>query len=396
LPLTQKINHNLTSSLIGVEPNASNISASFDNWTNDTPYDSIEETYYYNAPSLGAGTFDDNKIRLEDNNLVGTLDVKTRAERSEFDKSPLDSKKLGVYFSPQTMIDEDIIAHFGYEELDQYIGDPGTVENKSYPRLIQVAQNYWKKYSDRNDMNAYINMFTLFDLSFFKQLEQLLPARADKLLGILIQPNLLERSKDKILPDIKRYDSAYAVVIHEMYPTSSGDYLQYVGSIEGKILDIVASDDDQWQMYVTASAEKKYNGTTYSYEYLIHSGSTWITGSTPYWRSEAVSPVIISAVTSEYLFKSGSFTSVTASYGVGSYGSSVYGVDLVNNLAQVQDYLPAGIRNQRYDGTKISSPRFNIDSRQTVDGGPVVEFRSANANQLIYQQNGEQGSFVLV
>ena len=62
----------------------------------------------------------------------------------------------------------------------------------------------------------------------------------------------------------------------------------------------------------------------------------------------------------------------------------------------MQDYLPAGIRNQRYDGTKISSPRFNIDSRQTVDGGPVVEFRSANANQLIYQQNGEQGSFVLV
>jgi hypothetical protein len=276
LPLTQKINHNLTSSLIGVEPNASNISASFDNWTNDTPYDSIEETYYYNAPSLGAGTFDDNKIRLEDNNLVGTLDVKTRAERSEFDKSPLDSKKLGVYFSPQTMIDEDIIAHFGYEELDQYIGDPGTVENKSYPRLIQVAQNYWKKYSDRNDMNAYINMFTLFDLSFFKQLEQLLPARADKLLGILIQPNLLERSKDKILPDIKRYDSAYAVVIHEMYPTSSGDYLQYIGTIDGKILDIVAADDDQWQMYITASAERKYNGTTYSYAYLIPSASTWI------------------------------------------------------------------------------------------------------------------------
>jgi hypothetical protein len=405
LPLTQKINHSATSSLVGVEPNSSNISASFASWTNNTPYDSIEETYYYNAPSLGAGTFDDNKIRLEDNNLVGTLDVKTRAERSQFDTAPLDSKKLGVYFSPQTMIDEDIIAHFGYEELDQYIGDPGAADAKSYPRLIQAAQNYWKKYSDRNDMNAYINMFTLFDLSFFKQLEQLLPARTDKLLGILIQPNLLERSKDKILPEIKRYDSGYNVIIDNVAPTSSGDYLQYIGTVDGKILDIVATDDDQWQMYITASAEKKYNGTTYSYAYLIPSGSTWITASTPEWRSEALAPVILAARLSEYQYVSGTVFFVTESYGpeyyygTGSYGSSMYAdtiYQLSGSLAQVQDYLPTGIRNQRYDGAKISSPRFNVNSTQTVDGGPVVEFRSANPNQLVYQQNGEQGSFVLV
>jgi hypothetical protein len=407
LPLTQKINHLATSSLSGVEPNYSAISASFASWTNNTPYDSIEETYYYNAPSLGAGTFDDNKIRLEDNNLVGTLDVKTRAERSQFDKSPLDSKKLGVYFSPQTMIDEDIIAHFGYEELDQYIGDPGAADAKSYPRLIQAAQSYWKKYSDRNDINAYINMFTLFDLSFFKQLEQLLPARTDKLLGILIQPNLLERSKDKILPEIKRYDSVYNVIIDNIAPTGSGDYLQYIGTMDGKILDIVATDDDQWQMYITASAEKKYNGTTYSYAYLIPSASTWITASTPSWRSEALAPVIITPKTSEHVYVSGSVSyssgssGLTATYGAGAYGTATYYLDPVGagfegTLATVQDYLPTGIRNQRYDGSKISSPRFNVNSTQTVDGGPVVEFRSANPNQLVYQQNGEQGSFVLV
>ena len=407
LPLTQKINHATTSSLTGVEPNYSAISASFANWTSDTPYDSIEETYYYNAPSLGAGTFDDNKIRLEDNNLVGALDVKTRAERSQFDKAPLDSKKLGVYFSPQTMIDEDIIAHFGYEELDQYIGDPGTAESKSYPRLIQAAQNYWKKYSDRNDINAYINMFTLFDLSFFKQLEQLLPARTDKLLGILIQPNLLERSKDKILPDIKRFDSSYNVIIDAVSPTASGDYFQYIGTVDGKILDIVATDDDQWQMYLTASSDKKYNGTTYSYDYLLRSGSSWITASTPTWRSEALNPTILSARTSEWQYVINSISFVTGSttipgvYGVGTYGTSLYATNniitgITGTLAEVQDYLPRGIENHRYNGSKISSPGFNINSTQTIDGGPVVEFRSANPNQLIYQQAGEQGSFVLV
>lgn len=378
LPLTQKINHAQTSSLPGVQPVSSSLSASFTGWSLATPYDSYEEIYYYDAISLGAGTYDDNKIRIESNDLVGTLDVKTRAERSQFDKAPLDSKKLGVYFSPQTMIDEDIIAQLGFTELDQYIGDPGEDEAKSYPRLIQAAQGYWKKYADRNDINEYIKMFTLFDLSFFKQLEQILPARADKLTGILIQPNVLERSKDTILPKIKRFDSSYYALIEETHPTSSGDYLQYLGSVDGDILTLTAEDDDQWQMYLTASQAEKYDGTTYSYEYLIRSGSTYITASTPYWRSEGLAPTITGSMKSEFT-KYKVILNSTASY----------------TASQFSDYLPTGIDNQRYSGTKMSSPGFNINSTQTYDGGPVVEWRTANPNQLIYQNNGEQGSFRL-
>ena len=379
LPLTQKINHTQTGSLPGVQPVSSSLSASFAGWSLATPYDSIEETYYYDAISLGAGTFDDNKIRIESNDLVGTLDVKTRAERSQFDRAPLDSKKLGVYFSPQTMIDEDIIAQLGFTDLDQYIGDPGEDESKSYPRLIQAAQGYWKKYADRNDINAYIKMFTLFDLSFFKQLEQLLPARVDKLTGILIQPNVLERSKDTIVPQIKRFDSTYYALITETHPTASGDYLQYLGSVDGDILSISAQDDDQWQMYLTASQAEKYDGTTYSYDYLIRSGSTYITASTPYWRSEGLCPAITGSIKSEYT-KYKIILNSTASY----------------TASQFSDYLPTGIDNQRYSGAKLTSPGFNVASTQTTDGGPVVEWRTANPNQLIYQNNGEQGSFVLV
>jgi hypothetical protein len=379
LPLTQKINHTLTSSLLGVQPVASTISASFASWTNSTPYDSIEEIYYYDSVSLGAGTFDDNKIRIESNELIGSLDVKTRAERSQFDKAPLDSKKLGVYFSPQTMIDEDIIAQLGFTDLDQYIGDPGEAEAKSYPRLIQAAQGYWKKYNDRNDINDYIKIFTLFDLSFFKQLEQLLPARADKITGILIQPNVLERSKDTILPKLKQFDSSYYALIEQTHPTASGDYLQYLGSIDGDVLSISAQDDDQWQMYLTASQGEKYDGTTYSYEYLIRSGSTYITASTPYWRSEGLCPAITGSTLSEYT-EYRAIINLTASY----------------TPSQFSDYLPTGIDNQRYSGAKMTSPGFNVNSTQTTDGGPVVEWRTANPNQLIYQNNGEQGSFVLV
>jgi hypothetical protein len=402
LPLTQKINHSTTGSLIGVQPQSSSISASFTSWTTATPYDSIEETYYYDSPSIGSGTYDDNKIRLESNELIGILDSKTRAEQSQFDKAPLDSKKLGVYFSPQTMIDEDIIAQFGYTELDQYIGDPGETDSKAYPELIQAAANYWKKYNDKNDINAYINMFTLFDLSFFRQLEQLLPARADKLTGILIQPNLLERSKDTILPKIQREDESYEAFLENSGPTPSGDYLELNGAVDGKILTLSGIDDDQWQMYLTASTADKYDGTPYSYDYLIYSGSGYITASTPYWISEATCPAITSSVVSEFKFVSGSTYYATESfgsvYGSGSYGTGSYAINLLvytGTFAEVQDYLPAGINNQRYSGAKMTSAAFNINSADTIDGGPVAEWRTANGNQLIYQPIGQQGSFVL-
>jgi hypothetical protein len=403
LPLTQKINHSLTSSLSGVQPRSSTISASFAGWTVNTPYDSYEETYYYDAPSLGVGTYDDNKIRIESNQLVGSLDVKTRAERSQYDKAPLDSKKLGVYFSPQTMVDEDIIAQYGFIELDQYIGDPGETDSKSYPKLIQAAQAYWKKYQNKNDINAYISMFTLFDLSFFRQLEQLLPARADKITGILIQPNIFERSKDTILPRIQRIDQTYNSVVYDTTPTASGDYIQYVGETDANIVSVSAIDDDQYQMYLTASTSDKYDGMIYSNQYLIRSASVYITASTPYWLSEAILPTYLNGVLSEFKMQNVSY--ITSSFPIGFYGSSTYGASsygfnverrFTGSMVDVQDYLPTGIDNQRYSGAKLTSPAFNVNSTQTVDGGPVVEWRESNPNQLIYQNNGQQGSFVLV
>jgi hypothetical protein len=58
-------------------------------------------------------------------------------------------------------------------------------------------------------------MFTLFDLSFFKQLEQLLPARVDKLIGVLIQPNILERSKDQYFLRYVFNDNSYYAEIEQ-------------------------------------------------------------------------------------------------------------------------------------------------------------------------------------
>jgi hypothetical protein len=72
----------------------------------------------------------------------------------------------------------------------------------------------------------------------------------------------------------------------------------------------------------------------------------------------------------------------------------VRGVD-INGPAQVQDFIGIGAENSLYNGSKMTSRGFNIESPDTIDGGPVVETRQSNPNQLIYQSPGENGSFSL-
>lgn len=347
LPLTQKINHTFTSSITGVEPNLSTISASFSGWSTDEPYDSIEEIYYHDAISLAAGTYDDNKIRLTDNELIGNLDVATRGTRAASIDGPIDSKKLGVYFSPQTMIDEDIISQLGFTILDDYIGDPGNNERFSYPRLTQQSLNYWKKYEQSNDINSYIRIFSLFDLSFFHQIKQLIPARVDSITGVLIQPNLLERSKDTSLPTVERHVSTYEM------------NLDLTNSVTNTSADFNVID--------TSFNILSDNFITSTYEDIT--GNIIISSD-----SLNTTNLLIAAIQKSAL--------------------SEVSINTSGDPAEFQDYLPIGLNNLYYNGTKISSPDFNISSGDTIDNGPVVETTIVNGNQIInVNSNQNTGNF---
>ncbi len=399
-PLSQKIDHSLTSSLNGVEPNPSGITADFVGWSTNEPYDSLEETYYFDGISLAAGTFDDNKVRIESSDLIGTLDVKTRAERSQYDKSPLDSSKLGVYYSPQTMINEDIIAQLGFQSLDDYIGDPGDLNSMSYPDLERISRNYWKKYGQKNDINSYIKIFSLFDLSFFKQIDQLLPARVNKLTGLLIQPNLLERNKESIIPDVVRSNETRDTSITIFDNTTeyiNAEYIEYTASLNQPVVRTSGNDDDQLNAFLTSSAEQRYSSTRYCYDYIVRSGGSWIQTSSPYWTCESILPTITGSRISEIkqvLVSVSSSISFSSTYGSSTYGSSSYsgpGAGGVTSsfynykFVEVQDYLPAGFGDLKYFGCKLTGPDFNMNSKQTIDNGPVVEFTEVNPNQIIVQ-----------
>jgi len=162
---------------------------------NSGAFESIVETYNMEVATLGNNTIYTEKVRIDSGSLIAGLSTDRSAEVSAFDKYSVDSNKLMIAFSPQSVINEDIYESIGGVALDDYIGDYSNISKGYYPNLRWLAREYWKKYPNKNDFNAYLDLISVFDFSVFDQIRQTLPARTNPILGVVIEPNILERSK---------------------------------------------------------------------------------------------------------------------------------------------------------------------------------------------------------
>ena len=520
-------------------------------------FEGFEETYYTPSPSLGGASLYTNKVRIESSSLrPGTrLNIDSRVERSSFDRYSIDSNRLGVYFSPQTAINEDIFNQLGYFEIDDYIGNPGDLYKDYYSDLTNFAIKYWKKYDNRNDFEAYFRALEIYDFTLFKYIKRVLPQRVNGIIGLVVEPNVLERSKVKLLNKPIVEDLSYSALItapesvipsaefHSIEGTIENNIAQPSGEVqinEGIIeyeVDVnklpstyiqhryigkykvtetgsyepiqtivtdsrpsfrrfftteyktgtfylftsasivsssitgpttwsnatnVLDDDNQYaaSILVTPIAPDSnaiitqlpdfnfsssldiFDYTKYSIEKLnlvvsryrenINTTSFFIedanvswqvsgvpgpifgssvgffrlaAGSNLYQISESIAEYTTTAFSEfegsynsrqmlnnidnlqfSYQVVTGSGTS-TALAGVTAYVDSI-GISFnYKKIADIQDYSPRGWSNLKFDGSKLTGPGINIDTPNTIDGGPVVKITTVNPNQLVFASN---------
>jgi len=155
-----------------------------------TPY---ERTVTATVPSLGFNV--SNKIRFEEQTLISNLSHRIRATKKSFDRAPIDSSRLGLFFSPIKELNMDIIKSFGEFNIDNYIGDPSDEYKETYRELDELREYYFQRL-DRN-INEYIQLVKYINKSLFDVLIDLAPARAKVSKGLLIEPHYLERSKTR-------------------------------------------------------------------------------------------------------------------------------------------------------------------------------------------------------
>jgi hypothetical protein len=156
-----------------------------------TPY---ERTVTANVPSLGFNY--SNKIRFETQELVTDLSHKVRATKKSYDRAPVDSNRLGLFFSPTKELNMDILKAFGDFNIDNYIGNPSDEYKETYKDLDILREYYFERLDNRN-IYEYIQLVRYVDKSLFEVLTELSPARAKISKGLLIEPHYLERAKIK-------------------------------------------------------------------------------------------------------------------------------------------------------------------------------------------------------
>jgi hypothetical protein len=222
---------------------------------------SDESTYPYNhevyersvtaqVPSLGFNQAD--KIRFESQTLVNDLSYKVRATKKSLDRAPVDSSRLGLFFSPIKELNMDIIKSFGNFNIDNYIGAPEDEYKYEYTELKDVRDYYFQRLN--RDIYEYIRLIRYIDKSLFDVLEDLVPARAKVSKGLLIEPHYLERSKTK-------WEK----------PTSEVQHANLIGDFQSNV--IVASIEDKKDIYLESTytkVEANVDGdtdTNLSYQY---------------------------------------------------------------------------------------------------------------------------------
>lgn len=140
-----------------------------------------------------------DKVRLDNTgSLVSGSTLSELTSIIKRDKKYTDDlHDIEVGFSPTDNIDRYIVSHSASTfNIDNYLGDPRNLTLDNYSGLYKQAYSILENL-DTYDLQDYVRLIKFFDNTVFKMIKDFIPARAVATTGIIIKPNLLNRSKAK-------------------------------------------------------------------------------------------------------------------------------------------------------------------------------------------------------
>lgn len=194
-------------------------------------YTGNEENLYTRYPNGSSANLSSNKIRIEPGifDSPPILSFNVRGEEPAYDTTPIDSSKLGVYFSPTYEMDRDITGELGLYDMDQYIGDPSDIDKTKYTDIELLEDHYKKKKPtnlNRYKFEDYIRLIQFFDTSLFEAIEQFVPARVTLMKGLVIEPTLFDRNKiPTFYPTWENLTYSSSIASSSMLPGMGSEYL---------------------------------------------------------------------------------------------------------------------------------------------------------------------------
>ena len=356
-------------------------------------FGNIEEEHKLLVPNLGPNRLMSSKIRIEDSKLLNNLNPKKKVEESSFDLAPVDSNKVGVYFAPSDVINEDIIRSVADLNFDKYIGDPRDQYKHRYRGLKKVAESYWQKYTSPNNFWDYMRLIKYYDNSIFELARKFMPARANTTFGIVIEPNIFERSKVVLHTSMSfdnlsfRGDIDLTEYATENLFSASAEYKTYNGIIGYDSNHSQSFDSDIFQkhsLYTLESIDNlgKYGGT-YHTASVTRGGPNYIFG-------EGLQPFISESRLSEHneeilkFYTSSLSVSIANGYGA-TYkldGKYQYSASFTGSRHDAKYNQYSNLANLFYEGCLQTM-------ETTPDGFSPIETSDTKQTRLVVQEPGK-------
>lgn len=199
LPLGSELDTNLGPIISSVHPSlTSSFNTPSEGNLNGGNYVTNHETFLLNTPNIGNITEIDEKIRIISSSNLIPGDVLTPYISIQKPLNPSYTNDLSIVdisLSPQDSINNDIISQLGNFNIDEYIGDPRNASLTTYPKLDELRDFYFQKYSNSQNIFDLIKLLSYFDNSLFKMIKDFVPAKSNLSTGLTIKPHILERNK---------------------------------------------------------------------------------------------------------------------------------------------------------------------------------------------------------
>ena len=186
-----------------------------------------------NPPNIGAFTEVTSKIRIPSQSLVtgSTLSPHVSIQEPYNPAYTKDLSYLEVAISPQNSINDDIKNDLGYFNIDEFIGHPAYAASGSYPDLDHLRKDYFKKYIRKQNIFDTIKLLSYYDNSLFKMIKDFVPAKVRLSAGLVIKPNILERSKyPHFAPKLNRPEFSGSMLTLPYLPNENQKLVAVTGS----------------------------------------------------------------------------------------------------------------------------------------------------------------------
>ena len=153
---------------------------------------------FFDPVQIGATSHFNSKIRVENSNLDKPLRPDRSTEKREAGFVTKDSSQVGIFFSPLTSANRDVISEIGIDDVNMVLGNPNDQFQREYHLLNGINRMYWSKYEQPVDVQTYIQYIDQFYDAFFDHVENSIPARSSLVNGVVIEPTILERDREPV------------------------------------------------------------------------------------------------------------------------------------------------------------------------------------------------------